>query len=78
MCEIYCFISHPIFKSLLITGSNLFSNEYLTYKRYRPDRSNEESGFITFFKVIASIVALVFIVYFVIVGLTLINRKLKI
>jgi hypothetical protein len=75
---IYCFISHPIFKSLLITGSNLFSDEYLTYKRYRPDRSNEESGFITFFKVIASIVALVFIVYFAIVGLILINRRLKI
>jgi hypothetical protein len=75
---IYCFISHPIFKSLLITGSNLFSDEYLTYKRYRPDRSNEESGFITFFKVIASIVALVFIVNFAIVGLILINRRLKI
>ncbi len=75
---IYCFISHPTFKSLLITGSNLFSNEYLTYDRYRPNKSNGESGFITFFKVIASMAALVFIVYFVIVGLILINRKLNI
>ena len=75
---IYCFISHPTFKSVLITGSNLFSNEYLTYEQYRPAKSNGESGFITFFKVIASIVAVVFITYFVIVGLILVNRKLRI
>lgn len=75
---IYCFISHPTFKSLLITGSNLFSNEYLTYDNYRPSKNNGESGFVTFFKVVGSIVALVFVVYFVIVGLILLNRKLKI
>lgn len=75
---IYCLISHPTFKSLLITGSNLFSNEYLTYENYRPSKNNGESGFVTFFKVVGSIMALVFVVYFVIVGLILLNRKLKI
>ena len=75
---IYCLISHPTFKSLLITGSNLLSNEYLTYDDYRPSKNNRESGFVTFFKVVGSIVALVFVVYFVIVGLIMLNRKLKI
>ena len=75
---IYCLISHPTFKSFLITGSNLFSNEYLTYENYRLSKNNGESGFVTFFKVVASIVAVVFVVYFVIVGLILLDRKLKI
>jgi len=74
---IYCLISHPTFKSLLITGSNLFSNEYLTYERYKPTKDDGESGFITFFKVIGSIVVLVFVGYFVVVSLIIINRKLK-
>lgn len=74
---VYCLISHPTFKSILITGSNLFSNEYLNYENYRPNKNNKESGFVTFFKVIGSMVALVFVVYFVIVGLILLTNKLK-
>ena len=74
---IYCFISHPVFKSLLITGSNLFSNEQLNYENYRPNKASEKSGFLTFFKVIASIVSLVFIIYFVAVTINLLNKKFK-
>lgn len=74
---IYCFISHPVFKSLLITGSNLFSNEQLNYKNYHPIKTDEESGFLTFFKVIASIVSLVFVIYFVIVVINFLNKKFK-
>ena len=75
---IYCFISHPVFKSLLITGSNLFSNELLSYENYHPIEANKESGFITFFKIIASLVGLVFIIYFVAVSITLLNKKFKV
>ena len=75
---IYCFISHPVFKSLLITGSNLFSNERLNYENYRPIKENGESGFVTFFKVVASLVGLVFIVYFVVILITLLNKKFKV
>lgn len=74
---VYCLISQPTFKSLLITGKNLFSNEYVTYESYHPNIKNDESGFVTFFKVIASMVAVVFITYFVVTSLILINRRLK-
>ncbi len=76
--SIYCFISHPKFKSLLITGSNLYSNEQLIYENYLPIKTNGESGFITFFKVVASIVTLIFIIYFVIVAITFLNKKFDI
>ncbi|MDQ6990104.1 MAG: hypothetical protein Q9M11_00010 [Mariprofundaceae bacterium] len=75
---IYCFISHPVFKSILITGSNLFSNEEFTYENYKPNQVNTSSGFENFFKVIASIVGVIFIGYFVIVVISVLNRKLKI
>ncbi len=74
---IYCLISHPVFRTLLITGSNLFSNETLSFDNYKIAKSTEESGYVTFFKVIGSVVILIFVTYFVVISITMLNRKFK-
>jgi hypothetical protein len=73
---IYCFLSNPIFESILITGPNLFSNKELTYANYNPIKTEAASGFITFFKVIGTIIAVVFAGYFIIVIITFFNKLL--
>lgn len=75
---IYCLISHPVFDSILITGSNLFSNELFEFKQLQPATVNTPSGFVTFFKVIATIVAVVFIWYFTVMTISWLNRKFKV
>ncbi len=72
---IYCLISHPVFDSILITGPNLFSNELFEFKQLKPIVANSGSGFVTFFKVIAIIVTVIFIGYFTIVIISALNRK---
>jgi len=74
---IYCLTSLPTFDSILITGSNLFQNEKYTYKQYKLHNVENNSGFITFFKVIGSIIVVVFLGYFTILILKLLNRKFK-
>ncbi|PCJ33757.1 MAG: hypothetical protein COA75_14800 [Cellvibrionales bacterium] len=72
---IYCLLSSPIFESILVTGPNLFSNEKYIYKTTARGTINDNSGFIKFFKVIATIVAVIFIGYFTIAILSLLNKK---
>jgi len=72
---VYCLLSHPVFESILLTGSNLFSNELYEFKQYIPSTKDNNSSFIKFFKVIASIVAVIFIGYFTILTLSALNRR---
>ena len=74
---VYCLLSHPVFESILLTGSNLFSNELYKFSQYMPKKKDESSGFITFFKFIATIVAVIFIGYFTIITISALNRKFK-
>lgn len=74
---IYCLISHPVFDSILVTGSNLYSNALFDYGQQKPLEIERTSGFVTFFKVIASIVALIFIGYFTILVISILNSKFK-
>lgn len=75
---VYCMISSPVFESILITGPNLFSNEKLEFSDLNGGISSENSGFLTFFKVVATIVAVIFIGYFTIVILSLLNKRFNI
>lgn len=75
---IYCLISHPVFDSILITGPNLFSNEVFEFDQLKPETADNGSGFVTFFKVIASIVAVIFIGYFTFIIISALNRKFKV
>lgn len=72
---VYCLLSHPVFESILLTGSNLFSNELYEFSQYMPETKNNGSDFITFFKVIATIVAVIFIGYFTIITISALNRR---
>lgn len=72
---VYCLLSHPVFDSILLTGPNLFSNELYEFSQYMPVTKGNNSGFITFFKVIATIVAVTFIGYFTIIILSALNRR---
>lgn len=71
---IYCLLSHPVFESILITGPNLFSNAQLRYEKYNPVKTDDSSGYITFFKTIGSIIVAVFAVYFTIFVLTFLSK----
>jgi len=75
---IYCLTSLPTFDSILITGSNLFQNETYTHKQYKSHDEEATSGFIKFFKVIGSIIIVIFLGYFTLLTLTILNRKFKI
>ncbi|TLX52332.1 hypothetical protein CWC31_01955 [Pseudoalteromonas ruthenica] len=75
---IYCLLSSPAFDSILVTGPNLFSSEKYTYKNLETTPKNDGSGFVTFFKVVATIVAVIFIGYFTIVILSLLNKKFQV
>ena len=72
---VYCLLSHPVFESILLTGPNLFSNELYEFKQYMPSTRDNASSFLNFFKVIASIVAVIFIGYFTILTLSALNRR---
>ncbi|WP_229617486.1 hypothetical protein [Vibrio parahaemolyticus] len=75
--HVYCLLSNPSFDSLLITGKNLFSS--VEYDRADLDSSivQDNSSYITFFKVVASIVAVVLIAYFTVVLIMLINKRVE-
>lgn len=75
--HLYCHLSNPSFDSLLITGQNLFSS--VEYNRSDLDSSivQDNSSYVTFFKVIASIVAAVLIAYFTVVLIMLINKHVE-
>jgi hypothetical protein len=73
---VYCLLSSPVLESILVTGPNLFNNSKYTYSP--STKENEGSSFINFFKVIASIVAVIFIGYFTIVILSLLNKKFNV
>jgi hypothetical protein len=74
-------LSHPAFDSILISGSNLYSSKEYTYKEYidkfEPILKDEESGFVTFFKVVGTIVAVIFIGFFTIMLISFISKKLE-
>jgi len=72
--HIYCFLSHPVFDSILITGSNLYSSEEFNYGMFKAEVSEDSSGFLTFFKVIATIISVIFLGYFTIVVISLLNK----
>jgi hypothetical protein len=78
---VYCHLSHPAFDSILISGSNLYSSKEYTYKEYidkfEPILKDEESGFVTFFKVVGTIVAVIFIGFFTIMLISFISKKLE-
>jgi hypothetical protein len=75
---VYCLISNPVFESILISGSNLFSNQVFEYKNLKREVKIESSGFLTFFKVVATIVAVIFTIYFTIATISFLNKKLNV
>jgi len=74
---IYCLLSTPTFESLLISGTNLYSNIEYSLSDYSNTIDDSDSSFMTFFKVIGSIVAVIFIGYFTIILIALFNRKVE-
>jgi hypothetical protein len=74
---IYCFLSSPTFESLFISGSNLFTNIDFNYKEHVSNKTDSTSSFLTFFKVIGSIVAVIFIIYFTVLLISLFTIKVK-
>ncbi|MCJ8339764.1 MAG: hypothetical protein MJK10_14950 [Pseudomonadales bacterium] len=72
---IYCLTSHPVFDSILLTGPNLFSNTLFEFEQFESKVASDNSGFITFFKGVASFVAVIFIGYFTIIIIYVLNRK---
>ncbi|GAB2895415.1 hypothetical protein ACCI51_04130 [Microbulbifer echini] len=72
---IYCLTSHPVFDSILLSGPNLFSNTLFEFEQFKPKAESGDSGFVTFFKVVATIVAVIFIGYFTIIVISALNRK---
>ena len=72
--HIYCLISNPVFDSIIITGPNLFNSEKLTFEDFDPIERNGASGFVKFFKVVGSIVAVIFIIYFTILIINVLNK----
>ena len=79
---IYCLISNPIFKDIRVSGDNLKEISAYSIVNYRfkdkVELEEEGSGFYTFFKFVGAIVAVIFIGYFTIVVLSLLNKKFKI
>lgn len=74
---IYCFLSAPTFESIFISGSNLFTNVEFNQTEHMLVQNDSTSSFITFFKVIGSIVAVIFIGYFTVVLISLFNKKVE-
>ena len=79
---LYCLISNPIFQDIKVTADNLSRNsDYsLSDYRYKPPMKNTEdknSSYVTFFKVIGSIVLTIFIGYFTIAVISLLNKSIK-
>jgi hypothetical protein len=74
---IYCFLSSPTFESIFISGSNLFTNIDFKYKEHVQNKPDSISNYLTFFKVIGSFVAVIFIVYFTVLLISLLNIMLK-
>lgn len=75
--HIYCFLSTPTFESLLITGTNLRTNIEYNNNDYSNTLVTSSSGFVTFFKIIGSIVAVIFIGYFTVILISLFNKKVE-
>ncbi|MCG6227138.1 hypothetical protein [Vibrio furnissii] len=75
--HVYCLLSNPTFESLLITGNNLYSN--VKFDRSDLNNISKESGssFVTFFKVIGSGIAVIFLAYFTIAIIQLIHLQFK-
>ena len=74
---IYCTISQPTFESVFISGDNLFKNAKLSAAELTEDLRENNSSFIKFFKVVASIVAVIFIIYFTLVLILFLNKKVE-
>ncbi len=72
---IYCTISQPTFESIFISGDNLFENPKLRSSDLSTDLTENNSSFVKFFKVVASIVAVIFIIFFTIALLVFLNKK---
>jgi len=73
---IYCQTSSPIFESVTVSGENLVyrvSKNFESMKIRTP--VNSGNSYATFFKVISCIVALIFIGYFTLVGLSFCNKN---
>lgn len=75
---IYCQTSSPMFESVTVTSDNLAYKVFKSFEsmKVRPEVKSGNS-YATFFKVIGSIVALIFIGYFTLAGIAICNKKLK-
>lgn len=78
---IYCNLSNPIFDSVLINGSNLKDPIKKTFSQYKSSQSKtinqkKEDG-LTFFGFLFRALATVFAIYFTIVIINIVNRKLS-
>lgn len=74
---VYCHLSNPAFESILITGDNLFSNVEYDRGDLVDSMTESNSSYMTFFKVIGSIVAVIFIAYFTVLLIMLVNKRVE-
>jgi hypothetical protein len=75
---IYCQTSSPMFESVTVSGENLAYRVSKNFESMKIKPAVKSGGsYATFFKVIGCIVALIFIGYFTLAGISICNKKLK-
>lgn len=74
---VYCHLSNPSIDSLLITGSNLRSSVEYDRDDLHILLVEDNSSYVTFFKVSASIIAILLIAYFIVIFIMLVNKRVE-
>jgi hypothetical protein len=79
--QIYSLQSIPVFRSIVMNASNMTFDKVYSYEEYLKSEDGsyiESSSFESFLWIMFSLVIIVFTIYFVIVGIAILNRLFKI
>jgi hypothetical protein len=79
--QIYSLQSIPVFRSIVMNASNMTFDKVYSYEEYLKSEDGsyiESSLFESFLWIMFSLVIIVFTIYFVIVGIAILNRLFKI
>jgi hypothetical protein len=74
---IYCQMSNPIFKSILVTGNNLVTSEKYTFEYYKSSLNSfiSKGQNLTFFEFLGYALSLIFTIYFTLLSIAFLNKK---
>ncbi|MCL1066864.1 hypothetical protein L2735_08605 [Shewanella olleyana] len=72
--HLYCLLANPTFKNISVIGGNTNSSSTLSYQAYVEKKVDDnQSAFITLFKIVGSLIGVVFLIYFAIILFKILN-----